>query len=417
MTAHNGRQTVAILGGGVGGVMAANTLRRELPGRHRVLLVERNEWHAFAPSFLWVMTGERPPHRAQTPLASLLVDGVELVRAEVHEIDEVTRKVATSAGELAADWLVIALGAQLAPDAMPGLEAASHTFYTLEGAARLRDALAGMTGGRVAVVVASLPYKCPGAPHEGAMLIADIFRRRGLAGRAQIDLFTPEAQPMPVAGPQLGEAVKSMLAEKDIGFHPLHKLAAVDAGSRQLRFEGGQTAGYDLLVVIPPHRAPDALRRGGLLNAAGWLPVDPHTMETKSPGVFAIGDVTAVPIPGRWKPEVPLMLPRAGVFAHAQGEIAASRIAAAIRGEAPAASFSGEGYCMLETGADEAGFAFGNFFAEPAPSVEIRRVGRAWHWGKVLFEKWWLAPPGAKRRALGWAMKAGAKVYGFPLEL
>lgn len=411
------QSTIVVLGGGVGGMVAANEIRRQLPSGHRVVLVEKNPQHAFAPSFLWLMTGDREPDQIRRPVARLLRRGVKLVQGEVLGIDPVQRKVRTSAAEVAYDHLVVALGADLAADAIPGLAAASHTFYTFDGAARLRDSLQAFSGGSIAVVVSSMPYKCPGAPHEGAMLIADYFRRRGLSSRIEIHLFTPEPQPMPVAGPQLGEAVRSMLEAKAIKFHPLHKLIGVEPGSRKLAFDNGQEFTYDLLVAVPPHRAPKAVVDAGLTNQSGWVPVDPRTLRASQDGVYAIGDVTSIPIPGRWKPDVPLMLPKAGVFAHAQAEVVAQRIVAEVSGRPCEAAFCGDGYCMLEAGEDLAGFAFGNFFAEPAPSVQLRRIGKAWHLGKVLFEKWWLAPVGFRRSLLGWIVKAGGRVYGVPITL
>ncbi len=408
---------IVVLGGGVGGMVAANEIRRQLPSAHRVVLVEKNAQHAFAPSFLWLMTGDREPDRIRRPLAELLRRGVELLQAEVLGIDPVLRKVRTSAAELAYDHLVVALGADLAPDAIPGLAAASHTFYTFDGAARLRDILKTFSGGRIAVVVAATPYKCPGAPHEGAMLIADHFRRRGLSSKVEVHLFTPEPQPMPVAGPQLGEAVRGMLGAKGIKFHPLHKLTSVDPSARDMSFDNGERFRFDLLVAVPPHRAPRAVVEAGLTNQAGWVPVDPQTLRTSQDDVHAIGDVTAIPIPGRWKPDVPLMLPKAGVFAHAQAEVVASRIVADVTGRSCEAAFCGDGYCMLEAGEDLAGFAFGNFFAEPAPQVQLRRIGKAWHLGKVLFEKWWLAPVGFRRSLIGWVIKAGGRLYGVPITL
>ncbi len=409
--------TIVVLGGGIGGMVAANEIRRQLPAAHRVVLVERNAQHAFAPSFLWLMTGDREPDQIRRPLAGLLRRGVELIHAEIASIDPVLRKVRTSATEIAYDHLVVALGADLAPDAIPGLAGASHTFFTFDGSVRLRDALQSFSGGRIAVVVSAMPYKCPGAPHEGAMLIADYFRRRGLSAKVEIHLFTPEPQPMPVAGPQLGEAVRGMLQSKGVEFHPLHKLGAVDPGARQMTFDNGSRFAYDLLVAVPPHRAPKAVVEAGLTNQAGWIPVDPHTLSTAQEGVYAVGDVTAIPIPGRWKPDVPLMLPKAGVFAHAQAEVVAQRIVAKIVGRPSQAEFCGDGYCMLEAGEDLAGFAFGNFFAEPAPRVQLRQVGKAWHVGKVLFEKWWLAPVGIRRSLIGWALKAGGRLYGIPVTL
>jgi sulfide:quinone oxidoreductase len=412
-----GARTVVILGGGVGGLVAANELARRLPEGHRVVLVERSGRHAFAPSFLWLMTGDRRPAQITRGLRALVPSRVELVEAEVRSIETGNRRVDAGGGAIGYDHLVVALGAELAPDAIPGLAEGAHTVYTLEGAERLREALREFRGGAVAVVVSGMPYKCPGAPHEGAMLLADTFRRRGLRSKVEVHLFTPEPQPMPVAGPELGSAVVGMLESRGIAFHPSHKLTAVRPQTRELCFEGEPSAGYDLLVAIPPHRGPRLVGEAGLANEAGWVPVDRRTLMTARERVYAIGDVTAIPIPGRWKADVPLMLPKAGVFAHDQARVVASRIAAEITGRAAPDEFCGDGYCMLEAGEDLAGFAFGDFFAEPSPEVHLRRIGKAWHLGKVLFERWWLSPPGMRRRALELALRAGATAYGVRLTL
>jgi sulfide:quinone oxidoreductase len=410
-------KTIVVLGGGVGGLVAANELRRRLARQHRILLVERNRQHAFAPSFLWLMVGDRREQEITRDLLSLVRPGTEVVQAEVLSIKSADYQVETTAGLLSYDYLIVALGAELAPDAIPGLSDASHTFFTLDGAARLREALNSFSGGAVAIVVSALPYKCPGAPHEGAMLIADSFRKRGTRNKVEIHLFTPEPQPLPVAGPQLGGAVRQMLEMKGIAFHPLHKLTAVRLQSREVLFEGKGSFRYDMLIAVPPHRSPGAVRESGLTNEAGWVPVDHATLETKHPRVYAIGDITAIPLPGRWKPDVSLMLPKAGVFAHAQAQVVARRIAQDIAGASAQETFCADGYCMLEAGEDLAGFAFGNFFAEPSPRVQLHKVGKVWHLGKVLFEKWWLSPFGFKRDVLGLTIELGGRAYGIAVTL
>ncbi|MGK5090530.1 hypothetical protein WDW89_00785 [Deltaproteobacteria bacterium TL4] len=138
--------------------------------------------------------------------------------------------------------------------------------------------------------------------------------------------------------------------------------------------------------------------------------MDRSTLKTKYENVYAIGDITAVSIPGLWNPDVPMMLPKAGVFAHRQGEIVAQRIAAEIQGTSVEATFNGVGYCMLETGDGLAGFASGEFFAEPAPNLKLRPIGKTWHLGKVLFEQWWLSSFGIKRGILHSALVLGEKI-------
>ncbi len=424
------RQVIAVLGGGVGGLVAANELRRLLPDQHRIVLVEKDLRHAFAPSFLWVMVGDRRPEQAVRDLRTLVRPGVEIVNAEVDGMDLDAGRVDTTVRPLKYDHLIIALGAELAPQAIPGLAEAADTFYTWDGSRKLHETLRAFpeSGGTVAIVVSAVPYKCPGAPHEGAMLIGDYFRRRGLAGKVQIHLCTPEAQPMPVAGPVLGEAVTEMLRTRGVEFHPLHKLVRVEVpplpsvlrgglAKRVLFFEGLPSVVADLVIAVPPHRSPKAVREAGLTNETGWVPVDRTTRRTRSERVYAIGDVTAIPLPGRWKPDVPLMLPKAGVFAHAQGLVIARRIAAEVKAGLAPPAFDGYGYCMLEAGEAMGGFAFGDFFAEPSPRVEIRQVGRSWHWGKVLFEKWWLTPPGLRREGLRLALAAGASWLRIPATL
>jgi sulfide:quinone oxidoreductase len=408
---------VLILGGGIGGQVVGNELRRLLPSEHQITVVERNIQHAFAPSFLWVMIGQRQPGQVTRDIRELVRPGIEVVQGDVRAIDVTQRHVHFDHESLTYDYLVVALGADLAPDAIPGLAAGAHTFYTLDGAARLRAALDEVTGGTVAVVVSALPYKCPGAPHEGAMLLADFFRRNRRGGAVHVHLFTPEPQPMPVAGPALGDAVRQMLDQRGIAFHPSHKLTEVRADTHELLFEGRAPVNYNLLIAIPPHRPPTVVREAGLANESGWIPVDRQTLATGFEHVFAIGDVTTVPVPGRWKPDVPLMLPKAGVFAHAEALVVARRIAAEIRGAAVGATFCGDGFCMLEAGEELAGVAFGDFFHEPAPDVNVRSVGKAWHLGKVLFERWWLSPWGIRRSLLKSALRIGSGTYGVPLNL
>jgi sulfide:quinone oxidoreductase len=197
-----------------------------------------------------------------------------------------------------------------------------------------------------------------------------------MADKVRIVIHTIEGAPMATAGPEMGQYIRGELARRNIGFNPQRAVSRVDGAARRIHFQDGSDAAYDLLIAIPPHVAPNAVREAGLVNASGWIPVDPKTMQvTPAPGTdttYAAGDVTVVPLPGRYKPDAGLTLPKAGVFADAHGRIAAQHIAARVLGRVSDASFDGRGFCFLETGASRAVKADGSFFELPHPVMQKR---------------------------------------------
>lgn len=410
-------KTIIILGGGVGGIVTANELGRRLSPEHKIILIEKNKEHTFAPSYLWLMNGDRKNKQISVPIKSLLKKNIEAVIATINEIVPAEQKLKADEKEYHYDFLVIALGADLAPEKVQGWDDSIHTFYTFEGSAKLHETLTNFSGGKIAIVISSLPYKCPGAPHEGAMLIEDFFTAKGLREKVSIDLFTPEQQPLPVAGPELGNAVKNILDKKGIRFHPLMRLDSVDTKSKQLFFNGKESFEYDLLIIIPPHLSPAVITKTDMANANGWIDVNATSLQTKYENVFAIGDITSIPLPGRWIPDKPMMLPKAGVFSHLQADVVAKNIVSKIKGEKADEKFSADGYCMLEAGGDLAGFAYGDFFGDPHPQVHLKEIGRKWHIGKVLFEKWWLSPFGLKKAFYKNLLSFGGKLIGIPVRL
>ncbi len=372
-------ESILILGGGIGGVVAANALRSRLSADHRIVVVDREPTFTLAASFLWVMTGARTPSQVSRPLERLQRKGIEVVRGEVERIEPERREVTVDGRPLGADRLVVTLGAEFALDAIPGLAAAGHTFCTLDGATRLRTALEELRGGRIVVLTAAPAYKCPAAPYEAAMLIDGQLRRRGIRGAVELAVYAAEPGPMGVAGPEVSAAVRGMVESKGIAYHPEHQVTRVQG--RRAEFANGASAEFDLLVYVPPIRPPRALAGSGLVDESGWVRVDRETMATRFPGVYALGDVTLIPL-AMGKP-----LPRAGVFAHAQAEVVARNLARELGGKGHEARYDGDGACFIETGGGKAGYGAGNFYAEPRPVVKVRRPSRLWHAGKVLLEK------------------------------
>ena len=373
-----------VLGGGTGGLVAARELRHRLPADHRVVLVDRAAEHVYQPSLLWQMVGERRPSQFSRPLGRLQQKGIEFHHTEAQTLDLDNRVVVTASGDLAYDSLVVSLGARLAPETVDGFDAMAHNLYTPEGCAQIHAALQDLTEGVVAILIPAMPYKCPAAPYEAAFLAESFIRRKGIRRNVEIHLFTPEHTPMPVAPAVLGDSIADMLAARGIHYHPLFTFKELRPGTREVVASDGRAHRVDLLMIVPPHQAPAVVRSSPLLGVSGFIHVDPRTLQTEYDGVYAIGDVATIKLPNG------KALPKAGVFAHAEAKTVAQRIADSCGGKTSDAEFDGNGYCWIELGDGRAGFAGGNFYAEPDPQVKMWRPGRPLHWGKVAFEKWWL---------------------------
>lgn len=378
------QKTVVILGGGTGGLVTAIQLKKKADKQTRIILIDKNPNHVYSPSFLWLMLGKRSAKQIQRPLARLGRKGIEFVRDGIVEIDLESKKVVTQHQNFHYDYLIIALGADLAPEKVPGLVQGGYNLYELAEVERLRDDLKLFRDGKVAVVIASLPFKCPAAPYEAAFLLDEYFQKMGTRAKTEISIFTPEALPIPATGPENGKAVRAMIEARNIQFNPEVQLVSVDPSMKQLVFENGRSETFDLLIYVPPHQGPQVVRESKLGNEMGWIPVDGKTLKTKYENVFAIGDVAAISLISG-KP-----LPRAGVFAHFEAEVVVANIVSNMNGKPAGKEFDGNAFCFLEVGFGKAGLASGNFYADPVPDVKMKRPGRRWHWGKILFEKYWL---------------------------
>ena len=376
--------SVLVLGGGVGGLVTANRLRRRLGRDQRVVLIDREAKHVFSPSLLWLIVGRRKPEAIVRDLARLERKGIKVVTAEVESLAPEAKTVRVGGREIGGDHMVVSLGAALAPENVPGLAEAGHNLYSLEGATSIRDLRTTVTEGRIVVLVAAMPFKCPAAPYEAAMLLEDDAKKRKVRDRVEIAVYSPEAGPMGVAGPEVSAGVRAMVEQRGIDYFPQHQVTEVDPAGRKLTFADGAEAPFDLLVYVPPHVAPAVVKEAGLTGDSGWVPVDRHTMETSHADVYAIGDVTSVPL------SMGLPLPKAGVFAHHQAEAVAKTIAHKITGRGEADVFDGSGDCFVEVGGGKAGFGSGNFYAEPNPNITLHQPSWRWHAGKVIFEKSWL---------------------------
>jgi sulfide:quinone oxidoreductase len=376
---------VLILGGGIGGLVASNSIKKALGGKADVFLIERKRTFQFPPSYPWLMLGMRKPEQTEKSLSLLGRKGIGVVNDEVLSIDPVGRRVKTRNDVFPFDYLVIALGADYALDSIPGYREHAHHIYSQESAIRFRDAIEKFTGGTIAMGVSRTPFKCPAAPYEAALLVERHFRDRGLGSKVKVRFFTPEGLPLPSAGPEIGNGVAELL--KSRGIDAKFKVKLKEVRATEAVFEDGSNIPFDLLFAVPPHSCPQPVVEAGLTDQSGWIPVDPATMETKHAGVYAVGDVASVPTPSGYVP----FLPKAGVFAHRQAEIVSHNVASEISGRGKPKAYDGSGECFLMTGGNQAGFVKGTWFAEPHPDIKFHSPSRARYAERVLFERYWMS--------------------------
>lgn len=370
---------VVILGGGFGGLATATELVRLAGDAAEVVLVDRQPDFRMGFRKIWMLVGRAGPQDGARRRGTLAGQGIRVLEEEVRRIDLAGRSVHTTGRTLEWDYLVVALGAEPRPDLVPGFAGTAGAFnlYSPEGVLQARERLQDLARGRVLVSILGLPFKCPPAPYEAAMLLDEFFRSRGRREQVELVVTTPQPSSLPVAGPAACDAVESLLALKGIAFLPNRRPRRVDAG--RIAFEEGEEP-YDVLLGVPPHRPPAVVRESGLVGDGDWIRVDPRTLRTAFPGVFAIGDVTEIAMSNG------APLPKAGVFAEAQGRVVAAEIAAEIAGRPHGAAFDGRGECFIEVGGGMAAAVRGAFLAQPGPQVELATPSPAILEEKVRWE-------------------------------
>lgn len=351
---------VLILGGGFGGVSTAHHFRMLAP-EHEVVLVSRSTHFMMGFRKAAGLLDPAAMDAGRRPLSALESRGVRVVFGDISGVDPTARGAEVDGESIEADALVMALGAETAPDAVPGLAEHGHDVYDPDAVPAAADALSSLDEGRVAIGIFGAPYTCPPAPYELALLANEAAERRG-AG-LEFHTFTPQPMSLPVLGSAGCEVIEGRLGIRGIGFTAKAKAERVEAD--RVALEGGGQIPFDLLLAVPPHRCPRVLVDAGLAEPGGWVKVDPRTLQTGTEGVYALGDCTAIPL-ASGQP-----LPKAGVLAEAEGRVVAERIAATMNGIRPEAEFQGEGACYLEIGGGEAMMVRGRFLAEPAPEVEL----------------------------------------------
>jgi sulfide:quinone oxidoreductase len=373
-------QNVLVLGGGVGGTLVANLISRKIKkqidaGTARVTVVDERGEHVYQPGFMYIAMGNEDPRSLRKPERRLLDDRVELVIGEVTGIDEESQAVSLADGStLDYDYLVLATGSRILPETIEHFEQEAHHFYSEEAALRLRKALDTFTGGKVVVGIASMPYKCPPAPLEVALLIESELRERGLRDTSEVHFCSPIARAFTIES--VSEMVTPELEKKDVELHTFFNVEAIDAERNVVLSLEGEELEYDLLVLVPPHKGAQVLIDSGFAPApGGWLPTDPKTLNVGDrPNVWALGDATNLP------------LSKAGSTAHFEAPVVAERVSALIQDRKPHAKdsiYTGKVMCFFEVGDGKGTLLRFDYENPPKPP----KPNRLWHVGKLFFNK------------------------------
>jgi sulfide:quinone oxidoreductase len=382
-------QRILILGGGVGGTLTANLLVKKLRsridrGEVEIVVVDATGEHVYQPGFMYIAMGGERAANLHRPERGLLDKRVTLIVGEVERIDEADQVVILTDGlPLGYDQLVLATGSRIVPEAIEHFDTEAHHFYTAEAAARLRAALDRFDGGRIVIGIAGMPYKCPPAPLEVAFLLEAELRDRGLRGRTSIDFCSPIGRAFTIES--VSEMATPILEAKHIELHTFFNVESIDPARKVIESLEGEELGYDLLILVPPHKGQQFLMDSGLAPApGGWLPTDRHTLLVHGRNnVYALGDATDLP------------LSKAGSTAHFEAPVVAERIAAVVEVRAPAgkhADYQGKVMCFFEIGDGKGTLLQFDYDHPPRPP----KPNQLWHLGKIVFNKtyWHTVPKG-----------------------
>ncbi len=370
---------IVILGAGFGGLELSTVLSEALGDAAEVTLIDKSDSFVFGFSKLDVMFGRTTADAVRLPYERIAKPGVRVLRETITEIDPETRRVTTDAGVHEAEALVIALGADYDMDATPGLATGGNEFYSVAGATRLAQIIPTFSQGHVVIGVCGAPFKCPPAPSECALLLDDELTARGVRDACRISFVIPLGTPVPPS-PETSEALESEFTKRDINLIAGRRVSAIDPQRSVAMLDDGAELPFDLFLGVPRHRAPDVVIASGMTED-GYVPVDSATLQTRFPGVYAVGDVATAGVP------------KAGTFAEGAARVVAQTLIANIRGGDPPGPHLGRGTCYIEFGAGRVGSVDIDFLSGPtrtgvfnAPSAAL--VADKERFGSSRRERW-----------------------------
>jgi sulfide:quinone oxidoreductase len=369
---------VVIIGGGFGGLSAANELRNTLPSSQvKITVIDKKDWFMVGFAKLWIINGTRTFESSIGSLNELSKKEIDFIKDEVLTINLQNKNVETKSQNVSFDFLIISMGAVLAPEKISGLQENGFNLYDHKQLSEIHDRLEKMKSGKIAISIMGMPYKCPPAPFEASLLIDSMLRKRGVRDSVQIDFYSPAPITLPAAGPEVSKQILELVNSEKIVFHNSSKIKSVE--SKKLIFENSE-ADFDLLLAVPPHIAPKVIYDSGLAKEPGFIPID-RDCKTPFENIFAVGDVTSLTVTEK------MAVPKAGIFAEGEGITVAKNIISKIQSKEESTLFDGKGGCFIESGRDTASIIEVDMFSNPKPSTSLTEATSDNLSKKVEFEK------------------------------
>jgi len=369
---------VVILGGGFGGLAAANQLRDTLSSSQvKITIIDKKDWFMVGFAKLWIINGTRTFENSTGSLNKLEKKEIDFIKDEILSINVKDKNVKIKSQEISFDFLIISMGATLVPQRILGLKQNGFNLYDHNQLLEIREKLESIESGKIAICITDMPYKCPPAPFEASLLIDSMLRKRGIRDSVQIDFYSPAPITLPAAGPEVSKQILELINSEQIIFHDSSKIKSVE--SKKLIFEDGESD-FDLLLAIPPHVAPKVIYDSGLAKEPGFIPID-RDCKTPFENVFAVGDVTSLVVTEN------MTVPKAGIFAEGEGITVAKNIISQIQLIEESALYDGMGGCFIESGRNTASIIEVDMFSQSRPSTNLTESTSDNLSKKIQFEK------------------------------
>jgi sulfide:quinone oxidoreductase len=369
---------VLILGGGFGGLSAANEIRKSLSSSQvKITIIDKKNWFMVGFAKLWIIKGTRTFENSTGSLTGLAKKEIDFLNEEILHIDLENKNVKTTTKNLSYDFLIVAMGATLAPQKIQGLTENGLNLYDYKQSEEIHNKIKELKSGTIAISIMGMPYKCPPAPFEASLIINSMLREYGVSDSIQIHFYSPAPITLPAAGPEISKQILDLISSEKIIFHDSCKIKSVEPN--KLIFQNSE-ADFDLLLAVPPHVVPDVILESGLAKENYFIPID-RDCKTPHENVYAVGDVTSL------KVTETIAVPKAGVFAEGEGLVVAQNIVSKIQSKEESVLFDGKGGCFIESGRDTASLIEVDMFSGPNPSTKLTESTSEHLDEKLQFEK------------------------------